>query len=1057
MIMPKIDSREIEDLISEIKAMVPFYTPEWQFSEENPDAAAVLALIFTRMFQGNIKRMNMVGEKNFTAFINMLGVKLLSPKSARTYITFELSQGMKAPVFIKTGTSVYGVNEKLDAKVPFETAKNMLVTPAKIAAVYNVSAKQDKICKVFDINKQLEEGNSIIPTNIAVYNYAGENLQEHVVYIGHDYIFNVKSETQITLELLSDYGFIKDDKNINLLEDLKYFQWSYFFNDSWMDFDEVNLLDNKIILLKNNEDKISKSLVNGIEGRWIRCKLKAKSEEIIKNIESLEFNDIKLKCKFLREEKALQGEEPYVEETEDNIKKLQQNYNEEALIQVEDKKNEEKLPGIIPDAILVSEILVNRDGFYAFNDIYMLHNAFYVGSEEVFCKKGAKIELNFSLKFIENKLFQEEQINWKLVMKEKDIKRREILKKYIASVIWEYWNGEIWSRLPIGKEYDNIFNSDKPSDINISFQCPDNMAELEFGNQSNYWIRARITQIDNLYTYDASYISPYIEKIYLNYAYEDKYLPVQSYITYNNAEYRNVVIDENKKESSIKSFFSIDTKFPSLYIGFDLPPVKGPINIFFSIENKNNMNRQISVMEWEYLSKNETGFKWKNLKIADETKYMTTNGIISFAGPEDFALSSRFGRELYWIRILNLDGNYENDDALYKALTIKEMYINTVEAIQQETILNEVLEKNESGEYKFYKTPIIKEEIWMDETESLSASEIKELSLKDSNSINIITDSDGNVLKCFVKWIGVEDFFNSSGYDRHYVIDRGFGTLKFGDGNHGKLPVEGKDVIKSNYRTGGGTTGNLPPYTITELRNPIPFINRAYNPKGADGGAEIEKVEEALNRGAEILKHRNRAVTSEDFESLAKEASRNVAKVKCLPNCNLEGKKEMGAISLVIVPQYRFRDNEALYFSEIKKQVEEYILKRCANIAAFSNNIFVIPPIYIEISVSVILIVKEIDDIFPAEENAILKLDKFLDTFNGNYDEKGWEIGQYVHESMFFQLLKAVPEVINIEKVAISFYKIQNGLKNEIRASDLREMPYGLVTNGNHIVSAKTS
>lgn len=72
--LPPLDPRDTRAIIQELKEMLPFYTPEWRFSPEDPDAGTALFLIFTRMFDGTIKRFNQVPRRNLAAFLNMMDI-----------------------------------------------------------------------------------------------------------------------------------------------------------------------------------------------------------------------------------------------------------------------------------------------------------------------------------------------------------------------------------------------------------------------------------------------------------------------------------------------------------------------------------------------------------------------------------------------------------------------------------------------------------------------------------------------------------------------------------------------------------------------------------------------------------------------------------------------------------------------------------------------------------------------------------------------------------------------------------------------------------------------
>jgi hypothetical protein len=67
---PKIDTRNFEQLLQDIRNIVPFYTPELQVPEDK-DSGSALLKIFAHMIAGTLERLNQVPEKNFIAFLNI--------------------------------------------------------------------------------------------------------------------------------------------------------------------------------------------------------------------------------------------------------------------------------------------------------------------------------------------------------------------------------------------------------------------------------------------------------------------------------------------------------------------------------------------------------------------------------------------------------------------------------------------------------------------------------------------------------------------------------------------------------------------------------------------------------------------------------------------------------------------------------------------------------------------------------------------------------------------------------------------------------------------------
>ena len=113
------------------------------------------------------------------------------------------------------------------------------------------------------------------------------------------------------------------------------------------------------------------------------------------------------------------------------------------------------------------------------------------------------------------------------------------------------------------------------------------------------------------------------------------------------------------------------------------------------------------------------------------------------------------------------------------------------------------------------------------------------------------------------------------------------------------IPPKGnKNVRAARYRTGGGSVGNVPANTIVSCKQNLSYVVSVTNPYPASGGCDMEDVEQAKLRAPHVLKARNRAVTLDDFEWLAREASNSVARVKCLPSTPREGQ-----IAVVIVPR----------------------------------------------------------------------------------------------------------------------------------------------------------
>ncbi len=86
---PKLDDRAFEDIVNEAIRLIPRYCPEW--TNHNPsDPGITLIELAAWMTDVILYRLNRVPEKNYVAFLNLLGIKLKPPQAARALLSFTL-------------------------------------------------------------------------------------------------------------------------------------------------------------------------------------------------------------------------------------------------------------------------------------------------------------------------------------------------------------------------------------------------------------------------------------------------------------------------------------------------------------------------------------------------------------------------------------------------------------------------------------------------------------------------------------------------------------------------------------------------------------------------------------------------------------------------------------------------------------------------------------------------------------------------------------------------------------------------------------------------------
>jgi predicted phage baseplate assembly protein len=211
------------------------------------------------------------------------------------------------------------------------------------------------------------------------------------------------------------------------------------------------------------------------------------------------------------------------------------------------------------------------------------------------------------------------------------------------------------------------------------------------------------------------------------------------------------------------------------------------------------------------------------------------------------------------------------------------------------------------------------------------------LDLSIDESVEVEETRDGELV--FVPWQRVEDFSASSIWDRHYVLDTSTGEVRFGPAvrqqngsmrTYGRVPEVGRRIRISGYRTGGGAVGNVPVNRLTIMRTAVPYVDRVTNRRRAEDGMDAETLEEAQMRARRELRAQNRAVSAEDYESLARSASPFVARAKCMTPMNAAGQLRPGELEVLLVPaQYEAvarGDFAALRLTpEVERSVRSYL------------------------------------------------------------------------------------------------------------------------------------
>ena len=961
----------VGEIIERIRETAASYTPEWNFNPEDPDIGSALALVYTDMLEGTIQGMERLGYKNQLAFFSSLGAEQKPAVPARGYAVFSVMEGAPAGTEVEAHTAMAAdLDTEEGGSAQYETLEDVHVVPAEPSCLYMTDGNKDAI---YRISENISEEEALL-----LFKEKGENLQKHELILTHDELLAVRQEAYLELGLYVRERQSAGKEFLEALVDPEAASFTYWTGEEWREFDSVSLLGEKILLHKKGLSPAAGEMeLDGRQTFALRC----------------------------------------------------QTFDTERLggLSVENILLGGHGERIAPQIVYGAGTQCSLKEYFPFGERLNLFEEVYFGSQEVLGKRGARITLSFSMDFVQIPLEtsgEPGEIEWKWIMKRSDFRPDPEYDVAIEEVIWEYYNGSGWNRLFTGEEHEDAFSPHGGAigrQKTITFECPRDMAPVLVDSCETCYIRARILKISNLYKLKGKYIIPVLGNTTFSYAYPESGRRPQGIVLENNLERRALWGAELEAlGEGLHPFTGVEERQKALYLGFERAPVGAPVRMLLALEDM-IPGRQGSI-SWEYLS--AKGFREMNL--ADGTKNLTRTGLVTFVGASDFRRESRFGQELYWIRLRDESGFYaeENTEARYPVL--RRLLMNAVE-----------IRHMDREETEFFTLDYFEDTGLF----TLMRGNISEI------SVDVLEGADADAR--WVPWQETRDLGNEPGGARVYQADRIQGTIQFGNGTHGRVPPLGRpEGIRVHYKCGGGRQANVGAGRVNRLNQTVGYVTGVQNPEGLSGGLDVEEIGEALRRSGARLRHGGRAITVRDYEELAREASREIQKVRCFGGWNARGEREAGAVTLVVLPQ-GYRSDMSLFYT-VQADIQRYLEARMDPAILARGQFAVVQPRFVEIEVRAELGVESFQDIFQVRRKAQESLRVFLDPVKGHFDGRGWKIGELPGVMQIQNALKEIPEVMWIQKLYLITYISGEKGRQEVDPDRIRQNPYVLPVSGAH-------
>lgn len=402
------------------------------------------------------------------------------------------------------------------------------------------------------------------------------------------------------------------------------------------------------------------------------------------------------------------------------------------------------------------------------------------------------------------------------------------------------------------------------------------------------------------------------------------------------------------------------------------------------------------------------GSEWRPINILlDETLGFTRSGLVLLQTPaKGQAVQAKLGnasdKPRYWLRARLAKSAYQ------EAPLLLGVRANAARASEEQTASDEVLGGSDG-------TP--------DQIFTLANAPVVPGSLV----VEVYEGTQSEV------WEPVDDFFGLPTDEPAYVPNWSTGEIRFpgiatpSSGKGGRIPVANPDrptssVIARAYRFGGGIRGNVGPGTITAVQTAIAGLDVAgvSNPLGAAGGSDEEDIEVAMERAPRVLKARDRAVTSGDFELLAMETG-IIARAKAFPlfHPDFPGIEVPGVVTVIVVPEIAGSPEDQLLVPA-PRPVETMLRTICNYLDArrlLTTELYVVGPTYVPVSLRLSAVVTPGADAAKASNALSDAMRRFFHPILGGLDGSGWPFGGTIRYGDLYRtaLVEGIERLTDVE------------------------------------------
>lgn len=269
---------------------------------------------------------------------------------------------------------------------------------------------------------------------------------------------------------------------------------------------------------------------------------------------------------------------------------------------------------------------------------------------------------------------------------------------------------------------------------------------------------------------------------------------------------------------------------------------------------------------------------------------------------------------------------------------------------------------------------------------------------------------------CWREYEYVRSMALAGPYDRCFTYDISKHSIVFGDNEHGEIPPKGNNnIMVFSCSTTMGAGGNLPKGNIGEVSDPwhsYPVVHS----EDCSGGSDRETLRHAVQRMRNMLQECTRAVTAEDYRTLAMQTPGvRMADAAAIPFFDPElpeapREKLSNTVSVVVLPysDSGFPIPDKRFLAAVREHIENYRL--------VTTHVKVSAPVYVKIDIFAEVICGT-DEIRQAKQHCEETLRSMLSVYGKDGRTK---FGRPVIESEITACMCSVEGILFVRQVRLS-------------------------------------